>query len=809
MEPITYAEELANYNIVEINEAETRKKYIDHAFFKIFNWPECKVIFEDHTDTGFMDYKFINSNEKAVMILEAKKTGHSFLLPNQFDDKKLGFFIPLKVLFTDSKIKSVIEQVHSYCTDEGCQLAAISNGHQWIFFKVFEDGKRWKDLRAFVIKSNQYFSQNFTEANNLFNYNSLIKGSLHKWLGSHDWHNRELYYPSTKITSYGHAINSNNYASKFKSFARKYFGIIDPNDDEFMQACYVKERAFKKTENDFREIVRDSVTPFFKDKGVININEEQEISTLEININKRLQHKKFSEVIVLFGGKGSGKSTFLRRIIFHNPPQYFQKNAKFIFVDLLERSPDKEEIKSYIYDKMIESLDKNNVLDSSREELLIFFKDEYQLALKQDLYGFEENSTEFNKTLNSLVRTWKNEKLNIIKKLVKKWNSNHKGCIFILDNTDQFSNHIQDYCFQIAHLISNELNCLVIISMREERYYSSKIHGMLDAFQNSGFHISSPLTKLVFDRRINFVLTKLEDESFCLSEFNASKESTLIKVIKRFFETLRFEFKKDDGHLNSFLNSCAHGNIRIALDLFRDFIKSGYTNVDEMVNSNTYWSIKIHQVLKPLMIPYRFFYNEELSAVPNIFKVRDLKNGSHFTALRILQQLSINSSEGYLSIGFLKEFFNDTFDMLKDFEINIDILLKSGLVESNNRIDFYCDDVDSIKITSYGSYFYTYLYKYFTYLELVCVDSGMFDEQKANEIAELSKLEFKSLRATQRVERVQIRLEKAEKFISYLEDQEKRENERFNSNYELTLAIRDSFNHEKLGVISSAKKQKK
>lgn len=808
MEPIIFSEELASYEIEEINEAETRKKYIDHTFFKIFSWPECRVKFEDHTDSGFIDYKFVNSNERTVMILEAKKTGHSFLLPQTFDDKKLGFFTPIKVLLSERNIKIVIDQVHNYCTDEGCQLACISNGHQWIFFKVFEEGKRWKDLRAYVIKSNHYFVENFTEANNLFNYNNLIKGSLHRWLGSTDWHNRELYYPSTKIASYGHSISSNNYASKFKAFARKYFGVIDQNDDEFMQACYVKERAFEKTENYFREIVKDSISPFFKEKGVVNINEEQEISTLEININKRLQRKKYSEVIILFGGKGSGKSTFLRRIVFHNPPQYFQKNAKFIFVDLLERAQDKEEIKEYIFDSMINALDEDDILNSSRDKLLDFFRDEYQLALKQDLYGFEDASIEFNKVLNSLVKDWKSQKLDIVKKLVKQWNSRHKGCIFILDNTDQFSNDTQDYCFQIAHLISNELNCLVIISMREERYYSSRIHGMLDAFQNSGFHISSPLTKLVFDRRINFVLKKLEDNVFCYSEFNTSKDSELIKVIKRFFETLKFEFKKDNGHLNSFLNSCAHGNIRIALDLFRDFIKSGYTNVDEMVNSRTYWNIKIHQVLKPLMIPYRFFYDENLSAVPNIFKVRDLKNGSHFTALRILQQLSINSSEGYSSISSLKDFFDDTFDMLKDFEINMDILLKTGLVESNNRIDFYCDDVDSIKITSYGSYFYTYLYKYFTYIELICVDSGLFDEQATNQIAELSKQEFKSLKSTQRLERVQLRLEKAETFISYLEEQEKRENERFNLISELTLPIRESFNIEKTEVLTSAKKQK-
>ena len=128
--------------------------------------------------------------------------------------------------------------------------------------------------------------------------------------------------------------------------------------------------------------------------------------------------------------------------------------------------------------------------------------------------------------------------------------------------------------------------------------------------------------------------------------------------------------------MSEFLSVCAHGNIRLALELFRDFIKSGYTNVDEWISVPNYWTIKIHQVLKPFMIPYRFFYDETQSSIPNIFQIRNKENGSHFTALRVLGFLTEgkdSNSPTYVSISELKDYFSENFNMVDDFEIVLDI----------------------------------------------------------------------------------------------------------------------------------------
>lgn len=72
-EPIDFAKEIAAINIKDINEARTRQIYIDSVFYDVFQWPKVNVPVEDHTNTGFIDYKFVNSSGRAILILEAKK----------------------------------------------------------------------------------------------------------------------------------------------------------------------------------------------------------------------------------------------------------------------------------------------------------------------------------------------------------------------------------------------------------------------------------------------------------------------------------------------------------------------------------------------------------------------------------------------------------------------------------------------------------------------------------------------------------------------------------------------------------------
>ena len=295
--------------------------------------------------------------------------------------------------------------------------------------------------------------------------------------------------------------------------------------------------------------------------------------------------------------------------------------------------------------------------------------------------------------------------------------------------------------------------------MREERFYNSKIHGLLDAFQNCGFHISSPKPSEVFKKRLQYTISLLESNRRRRLKFGKI-DSKFAAECCVYLKILLKEFGNENSPLGNFLSACAHGDTRLSLDLFRSFVLSGYTNVDEMLHKGM-WTFQIHQVIKPVMIPTRYFYDESMSNIPNVFQIRFSRNGSHFTALRILRKLSKNMNVGspaYISVSELISYFSDTFAMSDDFIGNLDLLLKHGFVESSNRIDTYSISLDDVKITTYGLYMLNNLLSNMTYFELVSTDCGIYTEVVSNEIIEASRQEFGYFNRRERFERVKIRI---------------------------------------------------
>ena len=415
--------------------------------------------------------------------------------------------------------------------------------------------------------------------------------------------------------------------------------------------------------------------------------------------------------------------------------------------------------------------------------------------------------------INCQPQKWKLDKKYCAKKIVEYWREKDKGIIVVVDNTDQYSTVVQDFCFSSAQEVSKELDCTTLISMREERFYNSKIHGVLDAFQNSRFHISSPRPAEVFKKRLEYTASLLQDDAK-REAIIGDQDNKFVADCCTYLDILNKTFSNDMSPLNSFLSACAHGDIRLSLDLFRSFLLSGYTNVDEMILAKT-WNFQIHQVIKPVMIPTRYFYDENLSDIPNIYQLRSNRNSSHFTALRILRKLAKtieSSTPCYLSIAELRSYFAETFNMLEDFEKNIDVLLKHGFVESNNRLDQYSESVDSVKITNYGLYMINELAFFFAYLDLVCTDCGIYSEQTSNYLTEAAKKEYNLFTKGDRISRVQVRLERVEEFIKYLKAEEDREKDFYSLGMPeeemFTFKASENFIPEKERVLKSAAKQK-
>lgn len=798
-----------------INEAETRHKIIDFIIHDFLAWPRNRVAVEEYIAPGFADYVLKKTNGDDLLFIEAKKAGVFFELPIPNVDSQTSCYISISKLLSDENIKSAMQQVRNYCFDSGCEYACITNGIEWIFFKTFEKGKRWESLQAFVVRNLNFFSDEYTKAVNSLSFVAISERiSLPGLLSSAPPKDRSIYYPKEKIPSYSHPITANRLAVRLRPIITQYFGVIKDDDTEFMERCYVSQREYQGTSDGMRSLIHDSLSPYFEQYGIQQLEDTGKGGRLGGRLTKNLKNNRKGEVLVLFGGKGAGKSTFIKRLLHHNAPRWLREHAVTAIIDLLKIPEDAPVIRESIWSSLIAQLDSENILDGDRDSLIkILFSDRYEIAKKQDLAGLMTSSEAYNLKLNSLIASWKLDLQYCAHRLVEFWATRERGVVVVIDNTDQYSSEIQDFCFSSAQEISEKLKCLALISMREERFFDSKIHGVLDAFQNSGFHISSPRPSEVFKKRLDYTVSVLAKRLG--GSYQDAADMPFLKDSAAYLKILSREFSNDSSPLNNFLSACAHGDIRLSLDLFRSFLLSGYTNVDEMV-SNGSWNFQIHQVIKPVMIPNRYFYEESLSDIPNIYQLRSVRHGSHFTALRILRKLAKGidpSAPSYFAVAELRAYFAETFRMQDDFELNLDVLLRHGFVEADNRLDKYSESVDRIKITSYGMYMLNELAYYFTYLDLICTDCGIYSEEVANYLTEAAKVEYQYFNKGERVLRVEVRLDRVEKFISYMAQEELRERELYSlgmPEHEMFSAQAEKiFEIEKRRVLRSARKQKK
>ncbi len=768
--PIEHAENLYNeYNNRSLNEADTRHQIIDVIIHDVLEWPRKRVLTEKYIRPGYADYAFVLQSGDSGMLLEAKKEGDYFELPNKYRESALKRWVSLKELVSKPDIKSAAIQVREYCNEDGIEVAGITNGHVWIFFKAYVQNRKWYDQKALVITSLEYFFKEYTDASNLLSYGAISKGNaLRSLLNGSLATPRSIYYPKDNISSFDQPVRNNSLGVVLRPIAANYFGVLNAHDHDLMDACYVGHHDFKENTKGVRSLIKDSLSPYMIDKGVVEAGESEPDGAVAKKIVRAVQRQIQGRVIVLFGGKGAGKSTFIRRLLLHKPPEYLTKHGVTVVIDFLNTPETKEQVTNHVWNKLIDGLDQEDVLKGDREGLYLLFSDRYEVALKQELAGIDPQSEAYNLRVNQMIAEWKRDREYVAARLGAYWRKKHKGIVVVFDNTDQYKAAMQDYCFTTAQDISSKIGSVTVLSMREERFHNSKIHGLLDAYQTTGYHVQSPASHTVFKRRIDYV-RKLIREGDLDNVVKPEVARNKAQDADKFLTMLSREFSKEHSIAATFFTACAHGNIRLALDLFSGFLTSGYTQTDEMISSARF-TIQLHQTLKPVMIPDRFFYDEAKSEFPNILKPRDVTRGSHFTSLRLLSWLDSarSAGSGYVSLSSLKSVFSDRYGMLRDMELNLAVLLETGLIESNNRIDTYTEDLDLVTITPYGIYALQKLCGNFAYLDLITLDCGVFDSSVSAGLSDYGAGDYRAFKEGKKYDRVVLRLEKVETFLRYL-----------------------------------------
>lgn len=797
-----------------INEATTRLRIIDTILSDILSIPKNAIVCEEHVSaTGYIDYAIKNSINETVLIIEAKKEDIGFELPNNNFNNKNQAHIKIKTLISNPEIKSAMEQARNYCFNKGVLYGAITNGKIWIFFKAFASD--FYEKNAFVIGNLKFFSDNFSEAYNLLNYTSIIKpNGLESFLSNKASKIKSSYSIKNHITAFSVPVDLNEYAQYISKPIKYYFGDFEIEDKEFLNNCYVDERLYENTKKTLTSLLVDSATPYLKNQGVIDYEREKLSKKLSKKITNFIEYSENKHIVVIYGDRGCGKSTFIKKLIYSDISQTIQNQLAVVYLDLLEYAATEanEELKKLIWKSVLKKIDAHQLQEDYTAIQNILYKDEFIKYKSQIASLYAEGSEIYGIRIEEKIKEILNDYSELAKRLANYLRHIDKNeIVLVLDNTDQFSAEIQDFCFQVLAEIFSAINCLSIITMREERFFRSKQVGVLDAYETTQYHISSPQADKVFLQRLDYLIDSLENDIFfnnLVHNDTVDKELVTKNNFKKYFLVFKKDFSRK-ANLYNFLVSCAQKDMRKALDLFRELVVSGYMNIREILSTEgNIYTLQIHQVLKPLMTPHKYFYEESSSSIPNIFQLRSLENGSHFTSIRILKYLNRNGNN-YASLAVIKSDFLAIFDMKEDFEANISILIEYKLIEANIKVDKYIPDIEDIIITPYGKYFIEILIHFFTYLDLICTDCNIYCEQTANFIIKSADEEYKLFDNNRRGERLVKRIDKTGLFLDYLIKQENEEIERFNlnENYIVMPEINSKYQADIIGVKKSALRQ--
>lgn len=780
MDEIEILKELKkDYHSANLNESDTRLKIIDTILVDVLKFPKNTISTEKYINGNRADYVIKGKNDKPVLIIESKRNSVYFELPKNSNFDKTYQKITVEKLLSNDDIKSAILQVKEYAEDLGCNYAAICNGQVWILFKAISSVQPWKKLKAIVIKDIDFFIEDYTFAINLLGYNSIInQGALQTNIGSSKKKYSEIFYPKSNITAYDTVVDHNKFAAPLKTLSNKFLGPIPESDNQFMKKCYVTNKGlYDNLQKDVQGFLHDSLTPFFKGIGARDFTDDENGGAFGKTITDIIKKDKLNNVMILFGGRGAGKSTFLKRFLFVTEPIEIKMYSEVALIGLLYSSQTKEELAKEIWERTLENIDKEKLRFADKKTLINVFKEEFDVYQKQILEGFDDTSEEYTKlTIDFIKDKTQNIKL-FAEKISLIWKNKKKSLVIFIDNVDQLPPELQDVCFLTAGEISEKLSCLVIISMREERYYDASSRGVLDAYQSPSFHLSSPVIPEVIIKRIDYILEKLSKTPDVDLEFGIKSESVLQTLVS-FLNICKKELKMKKAPLSFFLRYATHGDVRQALEFFKGFLTSGYTNIAEMA-PHADWKFQTHQVIKPMMIPERFFYDERKSKISNVYQLRNDTGSSHFTGLRIMSYLhnrrGDKASNGFIDVKYLIQTFDEKYDSKQDCTKHLELYLEKGIIEANNRLDKLSDNVNQIKLTSLGSYVYEYLSCDFAYLDLICVDTGLFDESLNNYIVKSASTELHYYYEKDFLKRIQLRIERIKEFVDYLERMEEEE----------------------------------
>ena len=799
-----------------LTESDTRCKVIDRILKEVIGWDEAQIHREEYErEHGkFIDYVLNRSD--STLIVEAKRSGETFDLPLT---GKLAAGSHLS-LSSDKKLEAHLSQAVSYAQHKDAPIAVLSNGPQWILVDcVWRTQGRTHD--TVVIRSLEELVRHISLFWAILSPFGVGVEALRKAISGQDSRRRPAYQRTLLESLYdpNEVIQRNPISDRLQPLLESYFGDLIHRMD-LLAECYCETGRQAQHSKEIQSLLRDRIPNFGAPIKAITVKRKS-AEPFQEDISASLLGQESGRLILLLGGVGVGKTTFLHRFFHNILDESVRDKSVWLYVDFLRLSTQDKEIAEFI---ATESL---NTLENRYSQLKLSEWERLQEIYESELSGkrrgvwrplYEHDRKEYELRVSTFLEEQMRNKRNHLLMTVKLI-SKRLGLapIIILDNPDQLDAETQKQAFLEALSISTSVPCTVILTLREETYSATRDNLPFDTHQSLIYHVTAPDLASVFRARLNSLRTRHEDTRIELEARQGARVSGVSAV--EFFDMIINSIQNNSNSLLLF--DCLSANdIRQALEMFRAFLTSGHTNTDEFIRTyltSGYYSVPFHALVRSLSLRDRQFYSTNETYLCNLFAYSDDGSYFHTTKLKVLRRLmdanndSAPAGKGFVSVERL---FAELSERILDearLRSLLDSLARSRLVQGDEHGWSISERDRFVKGTAAAAFYLKVLVSDFSYLDQVVLDTPI---KQVNYYNTLSELTERSLKETDRFRKLKLRLDRVETFLSYLKSEEQKDEQQLRSlgtvdvqpHSEIKL-IQERFSEQKQEILDGASRR--
>lgn len=731
-----------NHSDNDRNEDTTRFHLIDTLLLECLGWEKGDIKTEESYQGEYTDYTI--SLSRPVIILEAKREGNYFVLP----EGKTGIEYSIKSLCKDNpKFKKAIEQSCRYCNKRGVEIAVVANGWQLVAFVANRlDGVPPLEGNAIVFSSLEQIEDNFLEFWNFLSKNGIKSKKLKNNLCGISLPELPAKLSST-IGYYPGIKNRNSFQTNLQILSELILeDVIRYQDLEklFLEECYCSAGALSNYATVSKEILRTRYENLFESNNVeLNIQPAADKKGVNQDFKNISAHSMSRRPILLIGDVGAGKSTFINHLIKVEAPEVFN-DCITLKIDLGSKIVLSRDIGDAILDEIIRLLFEEYGIDIFEHDFVHGIYHSEFSRFKKGIYKeyFEkEHEKAIDLSISFFEEKQKNKNEHIQHALFHLAKGRKKQIVIFIDNCDQRDYDTQQMAFLISQEIAeNWQPVTVFVSLRPETFHNSIKEGALSGYHPKAFTIAPPRLDNVIEKRLEFA-RKIANGEIPLAQFEGSVGLNL-STLKELIEVLIYSFE-NNFDLYTFIDNICNGNIRLGIDIVKNFLGSGHVDTQKIVdiykNEGSY-IIPLHEFVRAVIFGNNKHFDPQSSHIVNLFDVNYEDRKEHFLLLILLSVLNSKATSGKDN-GFAEtvkvsnhlQGLNFTIDQV---DSTLNEAISKNLIETSGRgIAISTDNLpSSLRITTMGSYHLNLLCSQFTYIDAVIVDTPVFDDEARQEI---------------------------------------------------------------------------